>query len=341
MSPLQILSEQINDATVVVTIIGQMDESNADANAPQIYEIIEKIPSEGNLILNFSGLEYMNSKSIGYTTDFYNKMTEKNGKLVIAEAQEQILDILNVVGLSNVVPLVSSIKEAKETLGVSETDSIANPTDIAMQTIESESKQESPRPVNPAQAQNIELNIKTQENIESKDNKEQEEDTSSEAIQPKIEINIPMLKPTEESTEQEKPENNSENPMAQPAEQENKMNTETESNNKDTQMSSPQEEMPKDKITNPTPEQASVEQINPEETLSNTPDSNNTHTPTEDPIEKSTETAPSPSPIPPANAAQQGQSTPAQTEEDEGGIPILSIAIVISVILVLIVLFVK
>lgn len=116
MSPLQILKETIQENVLMITIIGQLDESNVDANAPQIYEAIDSLDEGGTLILNFSGLEYMNSKSIGYTTDFYNKMLEKSGKLIIAESPPQIVDILNVVGLTQVIPFAESVSEAKEML---------------------------------------------------------------------------------------------------------------------------------------------------------------------------------------------------------------------------------
>ena len=114
MSPLQILHEQLSATAIVITLIGQMDESNVDANAPTIYGHIDSLPQGGTLIMNFSGLEYMNSKSLGYTMDFFNKMNEKEGAFIIAEPQEQIKDILNVVGMSQVIPLVDSLKEARD-----------------------------------------------------------------------------------------------------------------------------------------------------------------------------------------------------------------------------------
>jgi anti-anti-sigma factor len=114
MSPLQILIENISDTLIMVTIIGQLDESNVDANAPQVYSALETLPEGGSLILNFSGLTYMNSKSIGYTTDWFNKVTEKGGMFIISEAPPNILDILTVVGLKQVIPFTESDTEAKE-----------------------------------------------------------------------------------------------------------------------------------------------------------------------------------------------------------------------------------
>lgn len=92
---------------------GQLDESNVDEKAKEIYEIINSTPQGLFLIFDFEKLEYMNSKSIGYLTDWYTKLTEKKGGIVIANARPNILDILQVVGLTQLITCVSTLEEAK------------------------------------------------------------------------------------------------------------------------------------------------------------------------------------------------------------------------------------
>ena len=92
---------------------GQLDETNVDEKAKMVYEIIEQNPQNLHLILDFEGLEYMNSKSIGYLTDWYSKVTEGGGKVAIAKAKPNILDILEVVGLTQLVSCYPSLDEAK------------------------------------------------------------------------------------------------------------------------------------------------------------------------------------------------------------------------------------
>ncbi|MEK7523691.1 MAG: STAS domain-containing protein [Patescibacteria group bacterium] len=92
---------------------GQLDESNVDDKAKEIYEIINGIPQGLFLIFDFEKLEYMNSKSIGYLTDWYTKLSEKKGGIVIATARPNILDILQVVGLTQLIMCVPSVDEAK------------------------------------------------------------------------------------------------------------------------------------------------------------------------------------------------------------------------------------
>ncbi len=92
---------------------GQLDESNVDEKAKIIYSEIEKNPQRLYLLLDFEELEYMNSKSIGYLTDWYGKVTEGGGKIVIAKAKSNILDILEVVGLTQLVTCYPTLDEAK------------------------------------------------------------------------------------------------------------------------------------------------------------------------------------------------------------------------------------
>lgn len=97
----------------LVSIAGQLDESNVDEKAKQIYELITQNPKNLNVILNFESLDYMNSKSIGYLTDWYGKITENNGKLVVAKAKPNITDILTVVGLTQLITFYNTLEEAK------------------------------------------------------------------------------------------------------------------------------------------------------------------------------------------------------------------------------------
>lgn len=97
----------------LIKVKGQLDESNVDENAKKVYELIEANPKGLNLVFDFSELEYMNSKSIGYLTDWYGKLNAVSGKVVIAAARDNIVDILQVVGLTQLIPCVATLDEAK------------------------------------------------------------------------------------------------------------------------------------------------------------------------------------------------------------------------------------
>ncbi len=112
-----------------VVIQGQLDESNVDEKIKDVYKVIESNPKNLGLIFDFEGLEYMNSKSIGYLTDLYGKISENGGGVAVAKARPNILDILQVVGLTQLIPALDSTDLAKNKL---ETDFIQkNGTTVA------------------------------------------------------------------------------------------------------------------------------------------------------------------------------------------------------------------
>lgn len=118
MTTVQITIEDLSGAPQgkvlkLIRIVGQLDESNVDEQAKTIYQLLESGIQGLNLIFDFSGLEYMNSKSIGYLTDWYSKVSTTGGKVVIASARENILDILQVVGLTQLIPAYATLEEAK------------------------------------------------------------------------------------------------------------------------------------------------------------------------------------------------------------------------------------
>jgi anti-anti-sigma factor len=100
----------------LVKFVGQLDESNVDEKAKIIYQLLEEHPQNLLLLFDFEGLEYMNSKSIGYLTDWYGKISEGGGKITIAKAKSNILDILQVVGLTQLINCFPTLDEAKFSL---------------------------------------------------------------------------------------------------------------------------------------------------------------------------------------------------------------------------------
>lgn len=108
-----LVSTSADKKVKLVHFAGQLDESNVDDKAKEIYEIINKATGPLFLIFDYEKLEYMNSKSIGYLTDWYTKLSEKKGGIVIAGARPNIVDILQVVGLTQLIPSFGSVDEAK------------------------------------------------------------------------------------------------------------------------------------------------------------------------------------------------------------------------------------
>lgn len=111
-----IMSETPEKEVKLISVVGQLDESNVDEKAQEVYAVLDGIQTKPILIFDFDGLEYMNSKSIGYLSDWYAKAQSKGGDLVIIKAKPNILDILQVVGLTQLINCYKTLEEAKAAL---------------------------------------------------------------------------------------------------------------------------------------------------------------------------------------------------------------------------------
>ncbi len=130
----------------VIGFVGQLDETNVDEEAKKIYEVIDGSETP-YLLLDFSELAYMNSKSIGYVTDWYSRVAGKGGQVVIARPRANILDILKVVGITQIINIHDSLEEAKLALGNSVSAAPVTPTTQAAPTPAPAEPAVSPEPV--------------------------------------------------------------------------------------------------------------------------------------------------------------------------------------------------
>lgn len=118
MSEIQISFQDLtigSKSVKLITFVGQLDETNVDHEAKKIYQVITEMV-EPVLFLDFSALDYMNSKSIGYVTDWFTQITAKNGFIAIIGPKPNILDILRVVGITQIITVYGNLEEARTAL---------------------------------------------------------------------------------------------------------------------------------------------------------------------------------------------------------------------------------
>ena len=90
---------------------GELDETNADKTFKYIYDEIWDFGGK-KVILNLEWLKYLNSKSIWYIADLYSNVDENNGKMYITDCDEGVEDVLELVGITTIIPTVATEKEA-------------------------------------------------------------------------------------------------------------------------------------------------------------------------------------------------------------------------------------
>jgi len=109
----EITIESITTKNLLIEVIGQLDEVNIENVAKIFYDTIDKSGEKVNFLIDFKNLDFINSKGIGYLLDFFRKISEKNGKMVISNPSENVLDILELVGVTKVLKVFLSLEEAK------------------------------------------------------------------------------------------------------------------------------------------------------------------------------------------------------------------------------------
>lgn len=89
----------------------ELDETNADKTFTNIYEQIWDF-SDKKILFNLTGLKYLNSKSIGYIADVFSNIEDNDGQMHISNCDEGVKDVLELVGITTIIPTVDTEEEA-------------------------------------------------------------------------------------------------------------------------------------------------------------------------------------------------------------------------------------
>lgn len=111
METLIEVNKKEEEGIIIFEFSWELDETNADKTFKSIYDDIWDFVWK-KIIFNLSGLKYLNSKSIGYIADVYSKIEENDGKMYISNCDEGVKDVLELVGITTIIPTVDLEKEA-------------------------------------------------------------------------------------------------------------------------------------------------------------------------------------------------------------------------------------
>ncbi|MFK7780431.1 MAG: STAS domain-containing protein [Candidatus Gracilibacteria bacterium] len=111
---IEVNKKELN-GVFIFEFTGELDETNADKTFKSVYDQIGEFEGK-NIILNLSGLKYLNSKSIGYIADVFSNIEDAEGKMYISNCTDGVKDILELVGITTIIPTVDTEKEALEAI---------------------------------------------------------------------------------------------------------------------------------------------------------------------------------------------------------------------------------
>ena len=111
METLIEVNKKEENTTIIFEFTWELDETNADKTFKTIYDDIWDF-SEKDIILNLKGLKYLNSKSIWYIADVFSNVEDANRKMYITDCSDGVKDILELVGITTIIPTLNEEKDA-------------------------------------------------------------------------------------------------------------------------------------------------------------------------------------------------------------------------------------
>ena len=95
----------------VLHIKGELDEVSIEELKKHVDPILTET-GVTHMIFDFTNLEFINSKGIGYLVSVHTHLTKDGRNMAIAAASEPVMDVLSLVGLNNIIPYHATLEEA-------------------------------------------------------------------------------------------------------------------------------------------------------------------------------------------------------------------------------------
>lgn len=99
------------DSYTVIALAGESDVYTYD----QLHGALESEAAKGVslLIVDLSGLEFMDSTGVQVLLDIRVMTSDRGGKLALASPQNTVARVLNLVGADQLIPVYASVEEAQ------------------------------------------------------------------------------------------------------------------------------------------------------------------------------------------------------------------------------------
>ena len=97
--------------TIIIWISGEIDHHAAKELRRQTESAMTEMGGK-NIIFDFAQVTFMDSSGIGMMIGRYKQLQALGGKLAISSANEKITEIIQLSGLSKLLPVFATINEA-------------------------------------------------------------------------------------------------------------------------------------------------------------------------------------------------------------------------------------
>ncbi len=100
------------DHIKVIYMAGEIDGDGVENFKKQLNDIFQANADVRYFIFHLRKLDFINSMVIGYLADLYSQMAKNGQKMILSEGNSHILDILDLVGFTNLVEHFDSLRDA-------------------------------------------------------------------------------------------------------------------------------------------------------------------------------------------------------------------------------------
>ncbi|MCY6958607.1 anti-sigma F factor antagonist [Clostridium brassicae] len=100
---------------LVVHMLGELDHHSAEEVRNKIDDRVEREKCY-KLVLDFSGVTFMDSSGIGVVIGRYKKLLRSKGKLYITKVNGSVKRVFELSGMFKIIPLYDSIEQALENM---------------------------------------------------------------------------------------------------------------------------------------------------------------------------------------------------------------------------------
>jgi len=121
MNPIQIRIEDMNDYVIMFLSGTGQAVNNQDEEIINMRNTFKKLASDNKtkLAINLKDVEYLSSSTIGALLSGNSIIKKAGGKVVLYNASSYIMDLFNIVKLSQVIPVCKTLEETLVVLNIS------------------------------------------------------------------------------------------------------------------------------------------------------------------------------------------------------------------------------
>jgi len=99
------------DDKLIVLLTGELDHHSAEEVRAKIDDRLDR-DNINKLVMNFSGVTFMDSSGIGGVIGRYKKLLGKNGEICVVEVKDRVKKVFELSGMFKIIKSYNTLEEA-------------------------------------------------------------------------------------------------------------------------------------------------------------------------------------------------------------------------------------